>query len=56
MIEEKCTIIRKIYDLHLKMTAATFVKHVGIGGAKIGKLKGTEKKLLIWLSGNRSST
>lgn len=26
------------------MTAATFVKHVGIGGAKIGKLKGTEKK------------
>lgn len=26
------------------------------GGAKIGKLKGTEKKLLIWLSGNRSST
>lgn len=26
------------------------------GGAKVGKLKGTEKKLLIWLSGNRSST
>lgn len=30
MIEEKCTIIRKIYYLHLKMMAATFVKHVGI--------------------------
>lgn len=56
MIEEKCTIIRKIYYLHLKKMAATFVKRVGIGGTKVGKLKGTEKKLLIWLSGNRSST
>lgn len=36
--------------------AATLVKHVGIGGTKVGKLNGTEKKLLIWLSGNMSST